>query len=214
MGSPEYIWANCRMLNARAEKKQTAILDVATRLFLERGYDAVSLDDILAIVGGSKATLYSYYGGKEGLFAATVQNSCKCKLASFQAVDVTDLDPKAGLTALGRQFLRAISDPHGRSMFRAMIAEAERFPDLASAFFKAGPEATILVVRRHLDHWQRQGAIRRANTESLAIQFMGLMMGNFHLKALFGLVDTLTEREINAWVTRSVDLFFDGAKAG
>jgi TetR/AcrR family transcriptional regulator, mexJK operon transcriptional repressor len=199
------------MPTPRAQKKQTAILDVATRLFLERGYDAVSLDDILEVVGGSKATLYSYYGGKEGLFAATVQNTCKCKLASFESLDLTRLDPKAGLTTIGKQFLRAISDPYGRSMFRAMVAEAERFPQLAAAFFQAGPEAVILLVRRSIEHWQARGLLRRGNAEALAIQFLGLMMGNFHLKSLLGIAETLTDREIHAWVTRSVDLFLDGA---
>ncbi len=201
---------NCLISSARAQEKQTAILSVASKLFLERGYDAVSLDDILEKVGGSKATLYSYYGGKEGLFAAAVQNTCKCKLASFQTLDIVNLDPKAGLTAFGKQFLRAISDPYGRSMFRAMIAEAERFPKLAAAFFEAGPEAAIRLLQLHIEHWQKSGSLGRGNAEALAIQFIGLIMGNFHLKNLLGLVDKLTEQEINTWVTGGVEVFLTG----
>ncbi len=198
------------MPNARAQKKQTAILTVASQLFLERGYDAVSLDDILERVGGSKTTLYSYYGGKEGLFAAMVQTKCRHKLASFLTMDVADLGPKAGLTALGRQFLSILSDPEGQAMFRAMIAEAQRFPELASTFFAAGPETAIRALRRNIEHWQRVRLLRSGNAEALAVQFLGILMGNFHLKNLLGLAESLTERQINAWVARGVELFLEG----
>ena len=179
-------------------------------MFLERGYDAVSLDDILEEVGGSKATLYSYYGGKEGLFAATVQHTCTCKLSAFQAMDVGNLDPKTGLTELGEELLRALSGPYGRSMFRAMIAEAERFPKLAKLFFAAGPETALRVFQRNIEHWQNLGLLQSGNAEALAIQFMGLIMGNFHLKSLLGLVERLTERQLKEWVSSSVEVFLNG----
>ncbi len=176
----------------------------------ERGYDAVSLDDILERVGGSKTTLYSYYGGKEGLFAAIVQRRCNEKLAPFLKMNVAEMGPRAGLIRLGKQFVSIISDPHGRSMFRTVIAEAQRFPDLASAFFAAGPEAAIRVFRRNIEHWQKEGLLRPGNSEALATQFIGLMMGNFHLKSLLGLAEALGERQIHTWVTRGVDLFLEG----
>lgn len=201
------------MPNIRAQEKRTSILDAAAKLFLERGYDAVSLDDILEEVGGSKATLYSYYGGKEGLFAATVESACSCKLASLQEIDLAGLDPEAGLTLLGRKFLQAICDTHGKSLFRTMVAEAERFPQLATAFYQAGPEGVIRVLQRGVETWQAQGLIRPGNPEVLAIQFMGMLMGNFHVKSLLGLVDTLSPEQINEWVSNGVRLFLQGAGA-
>lgn len=199
------------MPNARTQKKQTDILKAAGELFLQRGYDAVSMDDILEKVGGSKTTLYSYYGDKEGLFAATVQEMCRNKLAAFLAMNVEDRSPKEGLNALGRQFLLIVLDPHGQSMFRAMIAEAQRFPELAETFFAAGPERAIRVLRRNIENWQKQGLLRCGNAEVLAIQFLGAIMGNFHMKSLLGLSEPLTERQINAWVARGVELFLQGA---
>jgi AcrR family transcriptional regulator len=200
--------------SARTERKQVAILNAATSLFLERGYDAVTLDDILERVGGSKTTLYSYYGGKEGLFFTIVKRRCSEKLAPFQSMDVVELGPKAGLNALGRAFLSIISDPQGRAMFRAVIAEAQRFPELAAAFFASGPETATRVFKRSIEAWQKQGALRPDNSEALAIQFMGILMGNFHLKNLLGLIDSREKRQINSWVTRGVDLFLKGCQNG
>lgn len=196
---------------ARTQKKQTDILNVATQLFLERGYDAVSLDEIIERVGGSKTTLYSYYGSKEGLFAAMIQKTCRDKLAPLLSMDVTDLAPREGLNAIGKQFLTIVTDPKGRAVFRAMISEAQRFPELASTFFAAGPEVTIGVLRRAIEHWQKKGLLRSANPEILAVQFLGIIMGNFHLKSLLGLCGALTKKQIKAWVSRGAEVFLEGA---
>lgn len=201
------------MPNARTQKRQTDILKVATKLFLERGYDAVSLDEILERVGGSKTTLYSYYGDKEGLFAATIRNMCRDKLDPLCALDSSDLDPRAALNAIGRHFLSVLSDPQGRALFRAMISEAKRFPKVASIFFAAGPETMIGMLRGKIEHWQKEGLLRSGDAETLAIQFLGLMMGNFHLKSLLGLMEPLTDRQIKAWVDQGVDVFLDGMLA-
>ena len=50
----------------RGHERCIALLISATELFLERGYDAVSLDDIVQHAGGSKASIYKYFGNKEG----------------------------------------------------------------------------------------------------------------------------------------------------
>ena len=55
-------------MRASTEKKRTRIIEVATELFIEQGYKDTSLDQIVAICGGSKQTLYRYFSNKEGLF--------------------------------------------------------------------------------------------------------------------------------------------------
>jgi AcrR family transcriptional regulator len=200
-------------LISAAQKKQTRILDVATELFLSRGYDAVSLDDIVERVGGSKTTLYSYYGGKEGLFGAIVHRSCQDKLAPLLEMNVTDSEPKQGLNAIGRVFISLISQAEGKLLYRMMIAEAERFPKLAAEFYAAGPEATINLVKRNLEHWQKTGLLRSGSSEILAVQFIGILLGNFSVRDMLGLADPRSEQEIKDWVSRSVTLFLEGALA-
>ena len=87
-------------VTTRTHEKQTNILHAAAEMFLERGFDAVSLDDILSRTGGSKTTLYSYYGGKEGLFAAIVRKKCEDKLAPMRELDVSQMDPMVACTSL------------------------------------------------------------------------------------------------------------------
>jgi AcrR family transcriptional regulator len=196
---------------SRTQNKQAKILDVAAELFLERGYDAVSLDDILERVGGSKTTLYSYYGGKEGLFAAMVQRMAEEKVGPFLDLDPAQLDPKAGLNAIGRRFMTLVNNREGREFYRMMIAEAERFPALARTFYEASPAVILREVRRNLEYWQKQGLLREGNAEALAIQFTGMLLGTFSTQTLLGIAPTLTDRQIGEWVSKGVTLFLEGA---
>ncbi len=54
----------------RGIERRLALLLSATELFLEKGYDAVSLDDIVNHAGGSKTSIYKYFGNKDDLFTA------------------------------------------------------------------------------------------------------------------------------------------------
>ncbi|MFT3998253.1 MAG: helix-turn-helix domain-containing protein, partial [Asticcacaulis sp.] len=65
-------------LKSRPDKdtRREAILDVASRIFLEEGFDAASMSAIAARVGGSKGTLYNYFKNKEELFEAFVDRHC------------------------------------------------------------------------------------------------------------------------------------------
>ncbi|MGQ0658329.1 MAG: TetR/AcrR family transcriptional regulator [Chromatiales bacterium] len=54
-----------------------SILKAAERLFCERGYDGVSVQDIAAAAGGSRANIFHHFGSKEGLYLAVMQETCR-----------------------------------------------------------------------------------------------------------------------------------------
>lgn len=56
-----------KQLSGKAESRCTKIVDVAHRLFLDKGYENVSMNDIVKVAGGSLATLYKHFGNKEQL---------------------------------------------------------------------------------------------------------------------------------------------------
>jgi len=60
-----------------AEQRRERIVRMAWPLFLRKGYDNVSIDEIIGVVGGSKATIYTWFGGKEGLFEEVVRQKCR-----------------------------------------------------------------------------------------------------------------------------------------
>ncbi len=52
----------------RGEARRSALLEAAREVFLEQGYEGASIEEIVRRVGGSKASLYAYFGSKQGLF--------------------------------------------------------------------------------------------------------------------------------------------------
>ncbi|MEU4802899.1 TetR/AcrR family transcriptional regulator [Actinosynnema sp. NPDC023587] len=56
-------------------QRKAQMLDVAERVFAERGYLAASMDEIAELVGVSKPMLYEYFGSKEGLLIGCVHRA-------------------------------------------------------------------------------------------------------------------------------------------
>ncbi len=113
---------------------RTRILDAAQRVFLEKGYQSASLDEIAAMAPASKPTIYAHFEGKEGLFTAVV-------VRIIDGLAIEGYEPKGRtvqdkLTGLGTELVeRFIGDMIG--VTRATIAEAERFPDLSRHLHEA-----------------------------------------------------------------------------
>nr|WP_319539106.1 TetR/AcrR family transcriptional regulator [uncultured Methanospirillum sp.] len=63
-----------RVLPDYKEESRKQILQIATRLILEKGYKNVNMGDIAAEAGISRPTLYLYFKDKKDLFMATLQN--------------------------------------------------------------------------------------------------------------------------------------------
>jgi len=127
--------------SSRTEKTRQCILTAAQRLFLERGFQATSTDAILAEAGvSSKETLYRYFASKEELFIAvlstltTEQPDFSARLAALPPPrDIRAL--RESLTTAARDILTLMCQPSYLALWRMMMAEAPRFPQLGAAFF-------------------------------------------------------------------------------
>ena len=194
--------------DATSQKKHSEILLAATELFFERGYEGVSVDAIVERVGGSKSTVYSYFGGKDGLFAAVIEKMCADFMTPLLTLDIHDTGPKLGLQRIGEQFLATVMSDSGRALFLAVISR--RFPHLAEKFYAAGPGTCIRFVSFNIEQWQRSGWLRAGNPEVMAEQFLGLQLGTLNVIRLLGLTGVLSKGEIKARVQRATGTFLDG----
>lgn len=112
--------------------KAEQILQGAMQEFLTRGYAGTSMDRVSATAGVSKATVYSYFQDKEGLFTALIQKIAQDSLLSFQ---IPSQDPEVGLRQLANHFLdRMLNDRQYLIFIRLIIGESGRFPELAQTF--------------------------------------------------------------------------------
>lgn len=120
--------------------KSEAILKGAMEEFLAHGYAATSMDKIAKTAGVSKATLYSHFGDKEGLFNAVIQNLVKDKFQTIMGLrepQSLEQDPQIALTQMANRMLEnARSDRTFQNFIRIIIGESGRFPELAQVYVR------------------------------------------------------------------------------
>ena len=159
---------------ARKADRRRAILDVAERSFVERGYADTSMSTIAAELGGSKTTLWSYFPSKEALFAAVLDS----KIADFQQALDEALIPAGGtaaaLTRFGRLLLRKVLAPGSVALHRLIVAEAGRFPTVGETFAKRGPDRVRARLSRYLADEMAAGRVRPGDSLVAARQFIAL----------------------------------------
>ena len=192
---------------ALSESKAESILAAATRMFLARGFGAVSMDAIAREAGVSKATLYAHFSGKEDLFGAMVGRVCERYFEPFSAGELDPRDLRASLTTLGRRFLELVLSPDAIAVHRIMVAEVTRFPALGDVFWHAGPERTLSQIEAFLRRAAAIGSLDIDDPRLAAEEFVGLMRGENHLRHLLRLEPTASGTRIRRAVDRAVDTF-------
>ncbi|MEQ8666228.1 MAG: TetR/AcrR family transcriptional regulator [Rhodospirillales bacterium] len=190
--------------------KSGAIIDAATRVFLECGYGNASMDAIAAEAGVAKQTLYSHFGSKAQLFEAIVIDRCTELLGLADAAGrerETEDTPEVSLHRAGQRFLRVILDTGSIGHYRAVVSESARFPELAEAFYRAGPLRAVACLGSELQAFDTRGLLRVDDPEASAHLFYAMLRGDLHMRCVLGLCDKPDPSEIDTWVSRVVAAF-------
>ena len=190
-----------------SEAKRDHLLDIAAERFLARGYAAVSIDGIVATAGQSKTNVYSWFGGKEGLFLATVDRLLDALLFPLVDNDFAKLPLEDGLHALAETVLEIVLRSDALALHRLIVSEAPSFPELARAWMKAGPERTYALCADFILTHQKAGRLREMDAGRAAKLFHGMLTGDLERRMLAGERIKLARAERKALVKAVVDLF-------
>lgn len=194
--------------------KEKAIVEAAQDLFLDRGY-SVCVDEIAERAGVVKQTIYSRFKSKEELFAACIRAGAEALVAPLFA-SAPGRSVRDTLTAFAEHYRSVALEPTRIRLVRVVIAEADKFPELARRFYEVGP----LYIRGRLASWlekeTRAGALAIRNAELAASQFFGLIKGVEHLGALLGVDAAEGELLERQRIRSAVDAFMKlyAAEAG
>ena len=190
----------------RREDRRDAILDVAYACFVADGYGATSMSTIAARLGGSKGTLYNYFKSKEELFDAFVRRACSHLQNGIDSVP-TDGDLRARLVLAAHQFLDHLLSPEAIAIYRVVVGEGERFPELARLFYEAGPRTGLAHATEMFKVLMERGELRQADPRVAAHQFKDLALSGLYNLRLWGVIDDPTPEERAARAELAVDTF-------
>jgi len=195
---------------AAGSAKQDAILEAAAEIFLEQGFGSASMDEIARRAGVSKATVYSHFESKPALFGAIVQHRCQQTLSDM-LTELSDRPVEETLTSLGRQFLDVLLMPGSLPLYRVVLAEAPRFPELGRIFYEAGPDRCATALAAYLAALNERGLLTVADARCAAEQFLGAVLGQIHIRMLLGVAaDPPSPAERERFVAAAVFTFLAG----
>jgi AcrR family transcriptional regulator len=197
---------------SRLETRRRAFLNAANAAFLEKGYANTTLGDIIAKSGGSRQTLYSLFGGKQGLFEAIVAELNAEIFRPLRAEGQLDRAPEDVLIEIGIRFVQTVLTPNALGVFRLVVAEGPSMRELSEQFWNLGPARTVTAFESYFAEQTRRGVLNLADAKQAARQFQGMLLGNFQMQCLLGVREIPAPEEIEAFVTSAVTRFLDGSR--
>ena len=172
----------------RSERKHAAIVVAATSVFLDRGYHGASMDEVARVAAVSKQTVYKHFAGKKTLFEQVMRATSEPMHAALRAaVDgVTGSgDVEADLRAYGRALLREVLAPPVVRLRHIIVAEADRFPDLAASWHRQGPGRTVDDLTDRFAALTAAGRLSCPQPRVAAEHFLWLLIAEPLVKSMF-----------------------------
>ncbi|NBB96696.1 MAG: TetR family transcriptional regulator [Alphaproteobacteria bacterium] len=177
-------------------RKVGQVLDGARAVFVARGYERASMDEIARAANVSKATVYSYFADKRELFTAMYRAEM-LRLAD-SVVELTDFDipPERAMYVAGQKMLEYLTSDFALAMYRICVAETPRFPEIGVAFYEGGPELGRARFGAYLREADARGLLRVEDIDLAADQFFQLCQTTVCDRMICGVQDTFGQAEI------------------
>lgn len=175
------------------------MVDAARTLFFRKGYAGTTMEEIAALAGLTKRTLYNNYGDKDALFTQVVADVLAYAeefvrgLHEEFTVGVTAANLRTALHDLGRRLALGIIRPEVIALRRLLIGESRGFPALAAEYFDRAPGQVLEALASGFEHLAQRRLLRVPNARRAAAQFAYLVAGEPLDRAV--LVGTMPSRE-------------------
>ena len=192
---------------SRRQDRHDAIVAIASRSFLEKGYAGTSMSAVAAEVGGSKATLWNYFPSKEDLFSAVIDRAASDFRARLSVLLEPGGDLEASLRRFAASFLEKVTSAQAIALHRLVVGEVLRFPEVGRIFFERAPRRMQDLLATFLETAMERGLLLRDAPLLAARTLVGLCMTGCHQQLLLCIIDEATPEMIATDADRAVMLF-------
>ncbi len=191
------------------EVRRQRILATAREMFLEHGFQVVSVDAIAAAAEVSNRTVYSHFPSKDELLWAIIRAEGEAIRPHFPSdMPKTLKQYRLGLSQFGIGLVSLLTSPSIIRLGNLMLSEANRHPTLAQAFYSWGPGKTRATLEQWIDHGKTRKWLAAATPRHAGDHLLALWQGTWHLPQQLGLESKLTQPRIKAHVQECLELFF------
>lgn len=194
----------------RGVARRQAFLQAARDVFLDHGYEAASVNEVVRVAGGSLATLYAQFGNKEGLFLAFMQDQHDRFAREMRPPEGVDgLPLESALQVVGEHFLRRLLQRDSLAFFRVMVSEGRKLPPHMRKYFATGGSNLIY---DELSKLLSQAGLSGETSAQSVDYFIELLRSRHHFQAISDETYNISDAELKAHVARSVRFLLNGLK--
>ena len=193
--------------------KRRQIVEGARAVFLAKGFDAASMNDIARAAGVSKGTLYVYFRHKEELFEAIVEHECDAQAEGIFDLEPNDHDVEVVLKRLGVAYVKFLCRPEKASAIRTVIAIADRMPEVGRKFYESGPARGMTHLADYLRAQIDAGVLVIDDVDIVAVQLMESFQANLFKPMVFNFAPAPSPDQIERVVRVAVRAFLAAYRA-
>lgn len=194
-------------MRVRTQAKRESILEIASQVFQEMGYERASMDEIAARMGGSKVTLYGYFPSKQQLFLEVANHMAARHLGpAFDELVPGSDDLLRVLRRFGEKFLSFICTPEAAGTYRMVLSQAGQ-SDIGRGFFELGPQRGEDTIAAFLQSEMDAGRLKKADPSIAAMHLLALLGAEATQRILMGAMPSPTRQQIKQMVVRAVTVF-------
>ena len=194
--------------NLRLDEDRVAeLLDIATEVFMEHGFEGASTNEIAKRANCSKTTLYCRFPTKQALFIAVLERRMAALFKELESALPDDAPLEQTLMEYGSRVLRISLSDEKICMQRVVSMEAERFPELAARYFEMGPDRGREILSRYLRGQIKRGRLVDEDPQMMAEHIISLITGGPVTWRMLGMNDDSAFKNQRKRVEAAVRVF-------
>jgi AcrR family transcriptional regulator len=193
--------------------RRQQIMAAALRVFSTKGFEKATNKDIAEAAGGiSPGLIYHYFKDKQDLFFSILEEQAPIVSLATHPERLMDLPAREGLALIGRSYLTALGSPGNVAVFRILLSEVLRFPQISDLLYNTAVVRVFGLVTSYLNHQIALGQLRPVDTFIAARSFIGMFIAHVLLREVFRQPEAqaIDDETVIATV---VDLFLGGLDA-
>lgn len=189
------------------DDRVSELLGVAAEVFIERGFEGASTNEIARRANCSKTTLYTRYPSKEKLFLAVLEQRMELILSDFATTLQPELPMEQTLKDYGFRLMQLALSENQLGMIRVISMEASRFPDLGRRFYELGPGRGVAILVNYMEEQIRRERLVKESPQMMAEHLISLITGGYVRWTMVGLPDNLNLNEKRQRISAIVEMF-------
>jgi TetR/AcrR family transcriptional regulator, mexJK operon transcriptional repressor len=190
------------------ENRVSELLDIATEVFIQHGFEGASTNDIARKANCSKTTLYSRFPTKEKLFLAVLERRMEYVFRTYAIAFPMDAPLETTLKEYGARLLQLVMAEDQLALMRVVSMESPRFPELGERFYELGPGRGVSYLAAYMAEQVQRGRLLKEDPETMAQHLISLITGGQVRWAVLGLFRrNMTSKEVQLHIDAVVGVF-------